>query len=35
LEVLSSNQEVVENREAWGQDKGIAAGQLKAINLMD
>jgi hypothetical protein len=35
LEVALSNQEVVENREAWGQDKGIGAGQLQAINLMD
>src|SRR6266705_154349 len=34
LEVASSNQEVVENREARGQEKGIGAGELKAINLM-
>jgi hypothetical protein len=35
LEVASSNQEVVENREARGQEKGIGAGERKAIHLMD
>jgi len=34
-EVASSNQEVVENREARGQEKGIEAGERKAIHLMD
>jgi len=30
-----SNQEVVENSEARGQEKGIRAGERDAINLMD
>jgi hypothetical protein len=29
------NQEVVENSEARGPEKGIGAGERKAINLMD
>jgi hypothetical protein len=33
LEVTSSNQEVVENREARGHENGIGAGEREAINL--
>jgi hypothetical protein len=35
LEVAPINPEVVENREAKNQHKGIGAKDLKSINLMD